>query len=150
MQRPDRDANQAAWTGFLIVSFAALGLVGAFGTFAAQVPFDRAVARSITLDKVLAAAHATDPRKAEEALRPLLGDSADPVLNGPGTLESRVETERVRMLNDLHAEARIYGFRFRCYLAVFTVMASVFGAMVMSFGRHHDSTAQSRACERDP
>lgn len=122
--------NQGAWTGFLIVAFGALGLVGAFGTYASQLPFDRAVARNATLDKVLAAAHAPDPPKAEQALRPLLGDSADEVFDGPGTLEGRVETERARMLTELHNEAQIYGFRFRCYLAMFTLMAAVFGAFV--------------------
>jgi hypothetical protein len=94
------------------------------------VPFDRAVARNGTLDKVLAAAHASDPLTAEEALRPLLGDRAEAVLKGPGPIESRVETERARMLNELHDEARIYGFRLRCYLAVFTIMAAVFAAFV--------------------
>jgi len=130
MLSPNRPSNQGAWTGFLIVAFGALGLVGAFGTFAAQLPFDRAVARNATLDKVLAASHAPDPAQAEDALRSLLGDSADQVLGGPGTLESRVQAERARMMAELHTEAQIYGFRFRCYLAVFTIMAAVFGAFV--------------------
>jgi hypothetical protein len=141
MPSPDRGANRAAWTGFLIVAFGVLGLVGAFGTYAAQLPFDRAVARSATLDKVLATAHAANPEAAEAALSPLLGDSADHVLTGPGTLESRVEAERARMLTDLHNEAKIYGFRLRCYLAVITIMAAIFGALVMSFGRQQSSAA---------
>jgi hypothetical protein len=137
MPSPDRGANRAAWTGFLIVAFGVLGLVGAFGTYAAQLPFDRAVARSATLDKLLAASHAPDPQAAEQALRPLLDDSADHVLSGPGTLEARVEAERARMLTGLHDEAKIYGFRLRCYLAVITVMAAAFGALVMSFGQRN-------------
>jgi len=137
MPSSDRGGNHAAWTGFLIVAFGVLGLVGAFGTYAAQLPFDRAVARSATLDKVLAAAHAPNPEAAGAALRPLLDDSADHVLSGPGTLDARVEAERTRMLNELHDEARIYGFRLRCYLAVITVMAATFGALVMSFGRRN-------------
>jgi len=136
MQPSGRSANLGAWTGFLIVAFGALGLIGAFGTYAAELPFDRAVARSLTLDKVLAAARTPNAQAAEEALRPLLGDSADAVLSGSGPIETRVAAERVRMLSELHGEAAIYGFRLRCYIAVFTVMAALFGAMVMSFGRN--------------
>jgi hypothetical protein len=150
MPPSDQGGNQAAWTGFLIVAFGVLGLVGAFGTYAAELPFDRAVARSATLDKVLAASHAPDPQAAEQALRPLLGDSADHVLTGPGTLESRVEAERARMLTDLHDEAKIYGFRLRCYLAVITVMASVFGALVMSFGRGRSTVIGPRRPDKSP
>ncbi len=131
----ERGSNIGSWTGFLIVAFGALGLIGAFGTYAAELPFDRAMARSATLDKVLAASHAPDPAAAEAALRPLLGDSADEVLQGSGTLEARVEAARRAMFADMHAESAIYGFRLRCYIAVFTVMAAIFGAMVMSFGR---------------
>lgn len=135
MEHGNRRGNAASWTGFLIVAFGALGLIGAFGTFAAELPFDRAMARSAALDKVLAASRLPDPQAAEAALRPLLGEHADAVLAGPGSLATRVETERARMFAEMHAEAAIYGFRLRCYIAVFTVMASVFGAMVMSFGR---------------
>jgi hypothetical protein len=135
MRRTQVDGNQGAWTGFLVVAFGVLGLLGAFGTYAAQLPFDRAMARNATLDQVLAAAGAPDPRAAEARLRPLLDDSADAVLSGPGTIESRVAAERARMLAELHGEAQIYGFRLRCYIAVATVMAAAFGALVMSFDR---------------
>ncbi len=121
------------WTGFLIVAVAALGLIGAFGIYAAQLPFDRAMARSTTLDRVLAASQSNDPAKALETLRPLLGDTADQVLQGPGTLQARVEAERRRMFADMHDESKIYGFRLRAYIAVFTVMTALFGALVMSF-----------------
>jgi hypothetical protein len=138
MRQSGGNGDVGTWTGFLIVAFGALGLVGAFGTYAAQLPFDRAIARSAALDAVVAASHATNPAAAEQALRPRLAESADRVLSGPGSIEARVAEERPRMLAELHDEARIYGFRLRCYLAVFTLMASVFGAMVMSFGRRRD------------
>jgi hypothetical protein len=131
MQRTD---SLASWTGFLIVAVAALGLIGAFGTYAAQLPFDRAMARSATLDQFIAAAHAPNPAEAEAKLRPLLGDDADSWVNGPGPVEPRVEAERRRMFADMHDEAKIYGFRLRAYIVVFTVMTAVFGALVMSFG----------------
>jgi hypothetical protein len=130
-----RTESLGSWTGFLVVAFAALGLIGAFGTYAAQLPFDRAMARSATLDHVLQAAHSPNPADAEAQLRPLLGETADQVLQGPGTIESRVEAERRRMFADMHAESKIYGFRLRAYIGVFTVMTAIFGALVMSFGR---------------
>jgi hypothetical protein len=123
----------SAWTGFLIVAVAALGLIGVFGIYAAQLPFDRAMARNATLDHVLAAAETPDPAKSLDSLRPLLGDTADQVLRGPGTLQTRVEAERRRMFTDMHDESKIYGFRLRSYIAVFTVMTALFGALVMSF-----------------
>jgi hypothetical protein len=132
MQRTD---SLASWTGFLVVAFAALGLIGAFGTYAAQLPFDRAMARSATLDQLIAASHTADPAAAEAKLRPLLGEAADQLLNSPGPIEPRVEAERRRMFADMHAESNIYGFRLRSYIAVFTVMTALFGALVMSFGR---------------
>jgi hypothetical protein len=124
-----------SWTGFLVVAFAALGLIGAFGTYAAQLPFDRAMARSATLDQLIAASHAPDPAAAEAKLRPLLGDAADELLKAPNPIEPRVEAERRRMFADMYSESKIYGFRLRSYIAVFTVMTALFGALVMSFGR---------------
>ncbi len=132
MQRTD---SLGSWTGFLVIAFAALGLIGAFGTYAAELPFDRAMARSATLDQVIQAAHAPNPAEATAKLRPLLGEDADRVLTGAGPIEPRVEAERRRMFADMHDEANIYGFRLRCYIAVFTVMTALFGALVMSFGR---------------
>lgn len=125
-------ADTATWSAFLIVAFCVVGLVGAFSTYAAQLPFDRAYARSQTLDQVVAASHLTNPAPALQALRPLLGDSADRVLSGPGTIESRAAAERSRMLSDLHAESADYGLRLRVVIAVFTAAAALFGAMVLS------------------
>ena len=131
MQQTRTSADTATWTGFLIVAFAVVGLVGAFATYAAQLPFDRAYARSQTLDHVLAASRAADPAALAE-LRPLLGDSADRVLGGPGSLADRVAAERSRMIADLHGESADYGLRLRVVIAVFTAAAALFGAMVLS------------------
>ena len=131
MTQTQRSADTATWTGFLIIAFAVVGLVGAFSTYAAQLPFDRAYARSKTLDQVAAAAHASD-RNALAELRPLLGDSADRVLTGPGDIDSRVAAERSRLIADLHAESADYGLRLRVVIAVFTATAALFGAMVLS------------------
>ncbi len=125
-------ADTGTWTGFLVVAFGVVGLVGAFATYAAQIPFDRAVARSQALDQAVAASHAPDPRAALEALRPLLGESAGRVLAGDGTIEARAAAERSRMLTDLHDQSQDYGLRLRLVIAVFTAAAALFGAMVLS------------------
>ena len=51
------------WTAFLVIAFGVLGLVGAFGVFAAQIPFQRALARTIALDHALAVAGEPDSRR---------------------------------------------------------------------------------------
>ena len=130
-----RTADTATWTAFLTIAFAVVGLVGAFSTFAAQIPFDRAMARSQALDQAVAASHRAGASAALDELRPLLGDSADHVLTGPGTIEDRVAVERTRMLGSLHAESMDYGLRLRVVIAAFTAAAALFGAMVLSIVR---------------
>ncbi len=125
-------ADTGTWTGFLVVAFGVVGLIGAFSTYAAEIPFDRAVARNQALDQVLLAAHAADPRAALDALRPALAESADRVLGGDGPTEARVAAERSRVLTDLHDEALDYGLRLRVVIAAFTGAAALFGAMVLS------------------
>ena len=129
---PRSATDVATWTAFLAVAFLVVGLVGAFATFAAQIPFDRAMARSQALDEAVADSHAANPQAAFERLRPLLGDSADRVLAGQGTIEERVNAERPRMLAALHAESLDYGLRLRVVIAAFTAAAALFGAMVLS------------------
>ena len=131
-----KTADTATWTAFLTIAFAVVGLVGAFSTFAAQIPFDRAMARSQALDQAVAASHRPGASAALDELRPLLGDSADHVLTGPGTIEDRVAAERSRMLaRSLHTESMDYGLRLRVVIAAFTAAAALFGAMVLSIVR---------------
>jgi hypothetical protein len=131
----DRSGDTGAWTGFLVAAFGVVGLIGAFATFAAQLPFDRAASRSIALDRAVAAAAMPDRRAALEALRPLLGDSADRVLSGTGDFAQRAAAERTRMLAALHAEAEEDGFRLRFVIAAFTAAAALFGVMVLGIVR---------------
>ncbi len=129
---PRRAADRATWTGFLLMAFGVVGLIGAFATYAAQLPFDRAMARSNAIDRAIAASHMPDPAPALAALRPLLDDSADRLLSGPGTIEQRAAAERARMFAELHAQAADYGLRLRIVIAAFTAAAALFGAMVLS------------------
>ena len=130
-----RRGDTATWTAFLVIAFGVVGLIGAFATFAAQIPFDRAMARSQALDQAVAADHQPDRVAALNALRPLLGDSADRVLSGSGDMAIRAAEERRRVISDLHAESLDYGVRLRIVIAAFTAAAALFGAMVLSIVR---------------
>lgn len=135
MQQADKSGDIGTWTGFLIVAFGVLGLIGAIATYAAEIPFDRAMARSHALDQAVAAAQMPDPKAALDKLRPLLGDSADRLLAGPGDIAARAAAERSRVFNDMHAESEDYGFRLRIVIAAFTGATALFGAMVISIIR---------------
>ena len=123
------------WSAFLVVAFAVLGLVGAFGVFAAQIPLERASARSVALDRALAASQAPDAAARLAALRPMLDDSADRILAGSGSVADRIAAERARMLAAFGAEARDIGVRLRLVIAVFTAACAVFGVAVLSIVR---------------
>jgi hypothetical protein len=123
--------NGATWTAFLVMAFAVVGLVGAFATYAAQIPFERALARSSALDEAAALSHEPDAKPRLEALRDALGDSADRVLQGPGDMQARVDAERVRMLDAFGRESEDIGMRLRIVIAVFAAAAALFGAAVL-------------------
>ena len=124
-----------AWTGFLVMAFVVVGLVGAMGIFAAQIPFERALARSHALDQALAASGQPDAAARLDALRPALDDSADRVIGGQGDMAQRVAAERARMFQAFGDDARDAGFRLRLVLGVFTAAAALFGVVVLSIVR---------------
>ena len=91
-----RTDGAGTWTAFLIIAFGVLGLVGAFSVFAAQIPFERALARNIALDHALAVAGEPDGADKLEAMRPLLDDSADRIIAKPGVAGPRYGPARRR------------------------------------------------------
>ena len=137
MQGEARGGSQATWTAFLVIAFGVLGLIGAFSVFAAQIPFERALARNIALDHALAVAGEPDGADKLEAMRPALGESADRIiLAKPGAdIVRRVEDERGRMLTAFGREAEDIGGRLRLVIAVFTVACALFGVAVLSIVR---------------
>jgi hypothetical protein len=133
------------WTGFLTMAFAVVGLIGCFGTYAAQIPFDRALARAATLDEVLQAAAMPDATARLDALRPALGDSAG-ILTGPATgLPARIAAERARMFSAFGRESADIGFRLRIVIAVFAAAGALFGAAVLSIARRAPAITPSVA-----
>ncbi|HTU56727.1 MAG TPA: hypothetical protein VMF62_22420 [Acetobacteraceae bacterium] len=121
--------------GFLAMAFVVVGLAGIFATYAAPVPFGRALAREAVLDQVLAASVAPDAQARLAALRPALGESAGAVLSGPGTLAERVARERERMRARSEQEAADLGARLRLLIGVVTFAAALFGLAMLGVGR---------------
>ena len=131
--------SAGTWTAFLVIAFGVLGLIGAFSVFAAQIPFERALARNIALDHALAVAGEPDGADKLQAMRPALGESADRIIGKPGQsgadLVQRVADERARMLSAFGREAEDIGVRLRLVIAVFTVACALFGVAVLSIVR---------------
>ncbi|HWA81238.1 MAG TPA: hypothetical protein VG848_13140, partial [Acetobacteraceae bacterium] len=120
-----RPSGSAA--GFLAMAFVIVGLAGIFGTYAAPVPLGRALVREAALDQALLAASAPDEASRLAALRPALGDSADAVLSGPGTLPERVARERARIRQEFERQAAKLATRLRLLIGVATLAAGLFG-----------------------
>ena len=135
MQSDARPSGGGTWAAFLATAFAIVGLTGIFATYAAPLPLARALARETTLDRALATAGAPDPGAALAALRPALGESADAVVSGPGTLAERVARERVAMRARLTEEAGEVALRLRVMIGVFTLAGALFGIAVLSIVR---------------
>ena len=135
--QPKRGFSSAS--GFLLVCFAVVGLVGVMTTYVAPLPMARAVRRDTTLDQVLLAAHAANPQAALDALRPMLADSADAVLPAgqpidPAAIVARVAAERQAMRARLEAEQEELSLRLRVLIGVVTLMGAGFGLAISRVG----------------
>jgi hypothetical protein len=118
-----------------VIAFGVVGMIGAFATFAGQIPFDRAMVRIHAIDQAVVASHRPLDAAGDAELRTVLDDSADRVLKGNGTIEARAAAERQRVLEDFYAESKDYGFRLRVVIVAFTAAAALFGAMILSIAR---------------
>ena len=118
------------WAGFLAAAFCVVGMMGLLASYAAPLPFARAVHREAVLDQVLAAAPGE-----RAGLREALGDSADAVLVGAGGLAQRVAAERVAMRARFAAEAEATAERLRLLIVVVTITGALFGAAVLGLQR---------------
>jgi hypothetical protein len=132
---PSPNGDRATWTAFLVIAFGVVGMIGAFSTFAGQIPFDRAMVRIHAIDEAVVASHQPADAARDTELRTVLDESADRVLKGDGTIEARAAAERTRVLGDFYAESKDYGFRLRIVIVAFTAAAALFGAMILSIAR---------------
>jgi hypothetical protein len=123
------------WFAFLAMAFAVVGLTGIFASFAAPLPLARALARDAALSEAQALLAAPDPAASLEALRPRLGDSASALLPAGGDMAARIAAERLAMRARLGAEAEATATRLRVLIAIVTVVAALFGCVVMGASR---------------
>jgi hypothetical protein len=124
--------SSGTWMAFLAMSFAVVGLMGMFATFAAPLPLQRTLARDEALDDALAAASRPDAQTAIEALRPRLDDSADALLPVGGDMPARIAHERTAMHARLLAETDATLLRLRWLVGIVTLMGAVFGIAILS------------------
>ena len=125
----------AAWTAFLLMCFALVGLTGMFASYAVTIPPDRTLARLQVLDGILAADHRADAAGLE-ALRPMLGPVVGPqVLDGPGVLFDRVAAQRTVVMEEGEREGRSVEHRIRVLVGIVTAMSGLLGAGIMAISR---------------
>jgi len=118
---------------FLVMAFAAVGLVGLLATYAAPIPLERALARETALDAAAAAARGPQPSAALDALRLRLGESAEAILPIGPDIEAKIARERTAMRERYLADADATATRLRWLVLIVTVMAAAFGAVVLRF-----------------
>ncbi len=125
------------WAGFLMTAFAAVGLVGLFASFAAPLPLQREIMREATLDRVLSSP--PGPAAALADLQLDLDDSAPALFNADGTLKpdaaALVPAERTAMRARFAHEESAVAVRARWLVCIITLMASVFGIVIMGASR---------------
>lgn len=116
--------------GFLMMSFAVLGLTGLLAAHVAPLPLERALQREALLDEALAAARAGNSA-ALEAMRVKLGDSARTILPAGADFEAKVAAERTAMRARRMAEADATATRLRWMLVAVGLLSAGFGAAMM-------------------
>jgi hypothetical protein len=118
-----------AMMGFLAATIAILGMTGVMATYVTPLPLERALAREVVLDQLLA-----DNGANYAQLRPRLADSAEAVKPGPD-LAARIAAERVAMRARLQAETDSTAGRLQLMLLVCSLGAMLFGAVGMGARR---------------
>ncbi len=120
--------NTGTWMAFLAITFAIVGMVGLFASYAAPIPLERALARDATLDEAL---ETGDTKAALEPLRDRLDSSAALVIDGSGPLAGRVARARAAMHTALLQEADAAGANLRIMVSVVTLVGALFGVIIL-------------------
>ena len=119
------------WFAFLAVAFAVIGLTGMFATFAAPIAYQRAWQREQVLNEAQAALAAPNAADLIAALRPRLDDSAAALLPVGGDMPARIAAERLAMRARFEIDANATMTRLRWLVAVVSLGAAGFGAIIM-------------------
>ncbi len=122
----DVDRTSGSWIAFILMAFVISGLAGVFATYALPIPMERALAREAALDDALVAARSADPAAALAALEPRLDDSAAMISAGAGTLEQRIQRERLAMRARFLADETATAIRLRWLTIVVTLTGALF------------------------
>nr|WP_321984899.1 hypothetical protein [uncultured Lichenicoccus sp.] len=125
----DTRRSNSAWGGFLVMAFIVLGLCGLFSTYAAQLPFQRALYADARLN---AARNAPDATVQLDRLRDALGDDGVGAFDGTGAIGQRIEHARRVLTQHFQQQGADIALRLRIVLVVFTAAAALFGVMVVS------------------
>ena len=125
----DQRRGKLAWTGFLVMAFVVLGLCGLFSTYAAQLPYQRALYAEARLD---AARHAPDTAARLARLRDALGEDGAGAFDGSGDLDQQIDHAHDVLMQHFRQQGEDIALRLRIVLVVFTAAAALFGIMVVS------------------
>jgi len=117
--------NRLVWVAFLLACFLVTGLTGLFASYAGNIPLERAIHRTRTIESALSTDGSPD------AIKRLLGPDAELVAAGTGDLPSRVAAARAAAMSEGEREAAAVGSRIRLMLGVVTVLAAGLGAGIL-------------------
>ena len=117
----------SAWYGFLVMCFMVVGLAGLFGTYAAQIPFQRAEAAQQLLDRLAALPDPADWR----VLQGQMGDNAAILNQASLAPAARIAQARAATRTRAMAEAADLGRRARVVIGIITLGGALFGCILL-------------------
>lgn len=112
----------SAWYGFLCMAFIVVGLAGIFGTYIAQIPYERAEMAQRLLDRA-ASGQAIPPGA--------WGDNASIMDRASEPLAQRIGAARAATRARASAEARDLARRARVLIAVITAGGALFSCVLL-------------------
>jgi len=125
--RPTAHRLDGAWYGFMAVGFAVAGLAGVFGTYASQIPYQRAEIAEQVLDR---AALAGSPA-ALAAMTAELGDNAAILARTDLPLAGRIAAARAATRARAAAQAADVARGLRLDIGMITLGSAAFGCFLL-------------------
>jgi len=125
----DMAVRNGGWIGFLVMTFAVVGLTGLFASYAAPLPLERAMLREAAFDAVLSPGLSEVDRA---ALRDRLGEDAASLLDGASDLPQRVQLAREAARKRFELETDAVGNRLRLLMVVVTCAGALFSVAILN------------------
>jgi len=117
----------SAWYGFLIVGFAVVGLAGVFGTYAAQIPYERSEVAEQVLDRAATARTPADLA----AMKTDLGDNAVILEQTSEPLPDRIAAARAATRARADGQAAAVAHGLRLDIILLTIGSALFGCFLL-------------------